>query len=86
MNWILFRSAIILSVIGAVSACAHGPARVEQNNYGAYGYLSPGPTGEPEFIGSYPTLKECEAAANEWTTRQVVGNPIHAECYPVDKH
>jgi len=86
MQTVLYRSAIFLSLAFALVACTHSASSpAGQSTYSAYGYLSPGPTSEPEFIGSYPTLKECETAADEWTTRQVVGNPIHAECYPVDK-
>lgn len=64
----------------AVAACAtHHPG------FDAYGYLSPNPTAQGELIGHFESLPECEAAAEEWTTRQVVGNPVHAECFPVDR-
>jgi hypothetical protein len=54
--------------------------------YAAYGYLRPGPDADGEFIGSFPSRKECEQAADAWASAQVVGNPVHAECYPVDRN
>lgn len=74
--------AILVSVLIS-SGCASVSG--EPDEYAAYGYLSPGPTSEPQLIGVYKTVRACETAANEWTTRQVVGNPIYAECYPVDR-
>lgn len=51
----------------------------------AQGYLTPGPSGEPEIIGIYSTKPECEAAGEAWMSRQVVGNPVYADCLPVDR-
>lgn len=64
-----------------VSSCA-GVA----TEFAAYGYVGVGPDGEGEFIGSYPSRDECEDAAEAWTSSQVYGAPVHAECYPVDKN
>ncbi|MEO1136460.1 MAG: hypothetical protein AAFW68_07605 [Pseudomonadota bacterium] len=52
----------------------------------AQGYLTPGPTGQPEIIGIFETEAECVAAGQAWMSRQVVGNPVYADCLPVDRH
>lgn len=54
--------------------------------YAAHGYLTPGPTGESELIGVYESVSECRDAADAWASRQVVGNPVYADCYPVDRN
>ncbi len=80
-----FRSATIFALFSLVSACA---TQISSGNgqWAAHGYLKPGPSSEPELIGVYESVKECEAAADSWASRQVVGNPIFAECYPVDRN
>ncbi len=80
----IFRSATIFILLGAVSACAT-PGSANQQ-WAAHGYLTPDPSGEPELIGVFSSVKECETAADAWTSRQVVGNPVFAECYPVDQN
>ena len=84
MRLFLRTATFLLLCIFATACATSGEAAFEE--YAAYGYLTPGPTSEPELIGIYSSVKECEAAAKEWTTRQVVGNPIFAECYPVDRN
>lgn len=69
--------------LATVSGCSTAASLSDE--FAAYGYLSPGPDGEGEFIGSYGSRSACRAAADAWASRQVVGNPVHAECYPVDK-
>jgi len=54
--------------------------------WAANGWLTPGMSDEPEIIGLYLTRKACEAGLDEWLSRQVVGNPIHGECLPIDRH
>lgn len=76
----IFRNAAIFAILILVTACA----TTSQQQWAAHGYLTPGPTGDPELIGVYDNLDECNDAAEEWTTQQVVGNPVFAECYPVD--
>lgn len=76
----LFRSAISIAVLIAATACASA-SHVE---YAAYGYLTPGPSSEPELIGVFDTREACEAAGEAWMSRQVVGNPVYAECLPAD--
>ncbi len=82
----LFLRAATFSLLCVfATACAtSGDATFKE--FAAYGYLTPGPTSEPELIGIYDSVEACEAAAKEWTMRQVVGNPIFAECYPVDRN
>lgn len=53
--------------------------------WAAHGYMAPGPVGESEIIGFYPDRETCERAASEWMARQVAGNPVFADCYPVDR-
>ena len=73
-------SAILFFAATTISSCATQSAQ-----WAAHGYLTPGPTSEPEIIGVFDALSECNAAAEAWTTRQVVGNPVFAECYQVDR-
>ena len=80
-----FRSAAFCSALCLLSACAMQMAGAKEQ-WAAHGYLTPGPTSEPELIGVYDNRSECDEAAEAWTTRQVVGNPIFAECYPVDRN
>ncbi|NNE40120.1 MAG: hypothetical protein HKN14_04290 [Marinicaulis sp.] len=72
---------VIAFIALAVAACA---TVVGADQYAAHGYLTPGPTSEPELIGVFDTVDECRDAADAWASRQVVGNPVHADCYPVD--
>ena len=80
-----FRTATIFAMLCAMSACAT-PFSHGNDQWAAHGYLTPGPTSEPELIGVFVSEAECEAAADAWTRRQVVGNPIFADCYPVDRN
>lgn len=75
------RSLCIAAAMFAGAGCASIGSDPE---YAAHGYLSPGPTSQSELIGVYTSRDECEAAADAWASRQVVGNPVYAECYPVD--
>ena len=75
-----FRTAISIALFVAVGACA------TYQQYVAHGYLTPGPTSNPEIIGVYDTMLECEDAAQGWAGRQVVGNPIFTECLPADRN
>jgi hypothetical protein len=82
---LFFRSATFMAVLFAASACATTDSDGSEE-FAAYGYLTPGPTSEPEVIGLYPSMKECKAAGKSWMSQQVVGNPIFSECMPVDKN
>lgn len=75
-----FRIAIIFALSCVVGACA------TYQQYAAHGYLTPGPTGNPELIGVFDNYIACEEAAQDWASRQVVGNPVFAECLPVDRN
>lgn len=76
----LFCNAAMLAGLIAAPACA------SYAEYAAYGYLTPGPTSEPEMIGVYDSARECEAAGKAWASRQIVGNPVFIECLPVDRN
>jgi len=79
-----FRVAAFITMMSIAAACSS----LSKNSYqqwAAHGYLTPGPTSEPELIGVFDDLGECKAAADGWASRQVVGNPVFAECYPVDQ-
>lgn len=69
---------------GFVSGCVSNGDYYEE--WTAQGYLTPGPTGNPEIIGVYETEAECVAAGEAWMSRQVVGNPVYADCLPVDRN
>lgn len=76
----VFCNAALFACFITASACA------SYTQYAAYGYLTPGPTSEPEMIGVYDLLGQCEAAGKAWASRQVVGNPVFTECLPVDRN
>ncbi len=78
----------VLAFAAAVSACATqgGSSGVTGLRWAAHGYLAPGPTSEPEIIGSYESEAECRAAVEAWMSRQVVGNPVSGDCLPIDTH
>ena len=80
----VFRTAIFFACAALLVSCASTSDRSVEE-YAAYGYLSPAPTTKPELIGIFETVKECEEAADGWASRQVVGNLVYAECYPVDR-
>jgi hypothetical protein len=79
----LCRNAITSSVMLLSAACA--TPQNSSTQWAAHGYLTPGPTSNPEIIGVYPTFAECTAAGEAWMSRQIVGNPVFAECYPLDR-
>ncbi len=81
------KKYVIRSVSGAIAVCAAAACSTlsDPAGFDAYGYLSPGPTAEGEFIGNFSSRSECEAAGEAWMSQQVVGNPVNAECYPVDR-
>lgn len=78
----IIRSAVFMVAATAAAACTTLP---NPAGFDAYGYLSPNPTADGEFIGNFQTRAECEAAGSAWTSRQVVGNPVRAKCFPVDR-
>lgn len=75
----------VLALGAALSACATQGGSTGQR-WAAHGYLTPGPTSEPEIIGSYESEAECRAAVEAWMSRQVVGNPVSGDCLPIDTH
>lgn len=77
-----FRIAISVAALAA-SACATQQTGYEE--WTALGYLTPGPTTDPEVIGVYETERECREAGEAWMSRQVVGNPVSADCLPTDR-
>jgi hypothetical protein len=78
----VFRIATMVLISGAAFACATQHDAVHE--WTAQGYLTPGPTGIPEIIGVYDNESDCVAAGEAWMSRQVVGNPVFADCLPVD--
>ena len=54
-------------------------------DWAAHGFMAPGPVGPSEIIGLFYEREDCKQAAKEWMERQVAGNPVFADCYPVDK-
>ncbi len=81
----LLRNATLCLMFVTASACATQSSK-NGPEWAAYGYLTPGPLSEPEMIGVFASKRACEKAADEWASQQVVGNPVYAECYPVDRH
>lgn len=82
------KKLIAFGAGASLAACATlGPERAPgpEPQWAANGWLTPGPTAEPEIIGLYVTRKECEAAVEDWLSRQVVGNPVYGECLPIDR-
>ena len=78
------KGAAIMGFAIIMGACASITAD-ESEQWAANGYLTPGPTSNPELIGIFDNEGECRAAADAWMSRQVVGNPIFAECLPIDR-
>ncbi len=76
------RLAVVAAIACTAAACA---THSDPAGFDAYGYLTPNPTAEGDFIGNFSTRAECEAAGNAWKSQQVVGNPVRAECFPVDR-
>ena len=86
-----------MRIIGAISVCsatmlaacatrhAEPGDEVGQAQWAANGWFAPAASGEPEIIGLYMTREACEDALDAWMSRQVVGNPIHGECLPIDR-
>lgn len=79
----IFRSATFFAFSMLMAACT--TAAPNDGDWAAHGYLTPGPTSEPEIIGIFKTRAECHAAGENWMSRQVVGNPVFAECLRVDR-
>ncbi|WDI31272.1 hypothetical protein PUV54_15085 [Hyphococcus flavus] len=79
----VFRVAAILLTV-FISACTTTGGAYEE--WTALGYLTPGPTSEPEVIGVYERQSDCIAAGEAWMSRQVVGNPVFSECLPTDRN
>ncbi|MCB2096675.1 MAG: hypothetical protein KDE05_03505 [Parvularculaceae bacterium] len=83
----LHRAAAFAALTFGLAACATQgrDPRSSEAGWAAHGYLTPGPTSDPEIIGAYASEAECMAAVEAWMSRQVVGNPVSGECLPVDR-
>ncbi|MEL7487529.1 MAG: hypothetical protein AAGJ87_09990 [Pseudomonadota bacterium] len=84
------RGVLIIIAAFAATACAAPQKTTEEvsrvvQQWSGNGYLSPAPTTEPQFLGYFDTEDACEAEIDAWMSRQVVGNPVFAECLPVDR-
>ncbi len=77
----------VVALANTLAACASngGPVPADEQ-WAAHGYLTPGPTSEPDIIGIYDTKSACNDAVEAWMSQQVVGNPVSGECLPVDIH
>ncbi len=75
------RIVVLAGAVLLITGCA-----TQKEQWAAHGFLTPGPTSDPELIGVYDSEGECHAAGEAWMSRQVVGNPVSAECYPVDRN
>lgn len=72
-------------IAGCASDGPEPPVAYGQAQWAANGWLTPGPTSEPEVIGLYADKSECEKAVADWMSRQVVGNPVYGDCLPIDR-
>ncbi|MBY0423381.1 MAG: hypothetical protein K2Q06_13825 [Parvularculaceae bacterium] len=85
------RRVVVLSflMLGACATRDHAgaPDAIDGDapRWAANGWLTPGPSGEPEIIGVFARREDCEAAVESWKQRQVVGNPIYGACLPIDR-
>ncbi|HXI87668.1 MAG TPA: hypothetical protein VNH64_09430 [Parvularculaceae bacterium] len=77
---------ILAATLGGCATVSSSQSGEAGAHWAANGWLNPGMTDEPEVIGLFATRGACEAAVKEWMSRQVVGNPVHGECLPIDRH
>lgn len=87
------RVSVSFALAALIAGCAGHPHETQQPydaaaalQWAANGWLSPSQTGEPEIIGLFETNAACEAAVEGWMSRQVVGNPVSGQCFPIDRH
>lgn len=90
------RAAAAFAFAASFAACATKPSPEDDAEGGrdaavaakwaANGWLSPDRESDPEIIGLYEERADCDAAVEDWMSRQVVGNPVHGECLPIDRH
>ena len=78
------RTTTSLLFVFFATACA-STSQYGGGEWAANGYLSPAPTLTPELIGIFDNEADCRDAADAWMSRQVVGNPVFAECLPIDR-
>lgn len=71
------------AALGA-AACAGNGAPAE-TPYVARGWFAQTPQGEAEIIGEFADRADCEAAVDDWLSRQLVGASVHGECIPADR-
>lgn len=77
----IFCNATLIALMAACAACTTSSSA--KTKWIAQGYLTPGPTGEPEVIGGFEEQAACINAVDNWKSSQVVGNPVFAECLEV---
>jgi len=83
--FILVSSSLFLS-LGCETSGNNTETLQREPSWAGNGYLTPGPTSEPSLIGFYRTKDACENAIDSWMSQQVVGNPVFAECLPIDRN
>jgi len=79
------RGALAFALTFGAIGCATAIDGEMKSEWTAHGYLTPGPTSDPEIIGTFASEAECRDAVDGWMSRQVVGNPVSGECLPVDR-
>lgn len=77
-------SSCVAAKVAGLLLCI-GCTTTPNQQWAAHGFLSPAPTGNSELIGVFENKTDCNAAAESWMSRQVVGNTVFAECLPVDQ-
>lgn len=80
-----FARATLALLTFCLFGCATAGDVTAEREWTAHGYLTPGPTSEPEIIGTFTSEAACLDAVDGWMSRQVVGNPVSGECLPVDR-
>lgn len=79
------RTAVVLTLFLGVAGC-QSAFFAKDEEWAAHGFMGPVAVGNSELIGVYDKREDCARAAEDWMSRQVAGNPVFADCYPVDKH
>ena len=80
----LFRVATLGLATIFLSACANFSG-AGARQWTAHGFFSADQSDEPELIGVFDNLSDCNTAADAWETSQVAAQPVSADCFPVDR-
>ena len=80
----LFRVATLGVATFILGACANFSG-AGARQWTAHGFFSVDQSDEPELIGVFDNLSDCEQAAEAWETSQVAAQRVSAGCFPVDR-